>query len=264
MLITLYGPDSYRRLKKLSVITDRYLSKVDQLSYKRFSIDKDSGLEELDAFVSSQSIFSPKKLAVLDEPFEDVDNKDLKTLLKRFEDSQDTTIVINTTKKYPAPFKFLGEEPNKLEEFQTLKEAKLEAFIRSEAKNMGIDIESSDMKLLASSFGGDTWRIITELEQLALKKKTALQDIEPEISYFANLNTLKAGAVKDRIVALERILSGRRDDPGRIFNGLAYRLKDKQEANMYADYDVAVKGGKLEYEEVLLAIALDFQFDPLE
>jgi len=58
------------------------------------------------------------------------------------------------------------------------------------------------------------------------------------------------------LVALEIILSDRKDDPARVFNSLAYRLGSEGEARLYADYDVAVKSGKLEYEEVLLELAL--------
>ena len=37
---------------------------------------------------------------------------------------------------------------------------------------------------------------------------------------------------------------------------LAYRLRSQKEADILADYDVAVKSGKLEYEEVLLDFVL--------
>jgi len=41
-----------------------------------------------------------------------------------------------------------------------------------------------------------------------------------------------------------------------VFNGLAYQLKNAEEAQMYADYDIAVKAGKLEYEEALLDLMI--------
>ena len=77
-------------------------------------------------------------------------------------------------------------------------------------------------------------------------------------------NPLKGGSsIGERLIALEKLIGERGDDPARIFNGLAYQLKNAEEAQMYADYDIAVKAGKLEYEEVLLAIALGLKFNPL-
>ncbi len=79
----------------------------------------------------------------------------------------------------------------------------------------------------------------------------------PKLDYFALMNGLKYGkTAKARLIALELILSERRDDPARVFNGIAYRLSSQSEAEKFANYDVLVKSGKADYEEVLLDLAL--------
>ncbi len=266
MLITLYGPDSYRRLRKLKEIVGAYISKQGNFSRERFALIDKSDLENLRIFLSNQSMFSSKKLAILDEPFEFEDLKTLKGIIKGYAGSMDITILINTTKKYPTTFKFLEEKPNKFEEFISLKGKDLTDFIVKEANRLDITLTTKEIFSIADALGADTWKITTELEQMALRKTKSLdvKEFAPQIEYFPSLNALKRGvSVGDRLVALEKLMSGRGDDPARIFNGLAYQLKDADEAQMYANYDVAIKAGKLEYEEVLLAIALGLNFDPL-
>jgi len=71
------------------------------------------------------------------------------------------------------------------------------------------------------------------------------------------MNALKHGkTIKERLSALELFLGDRGDDPARVFNSIAYRLGSAGEAEKFANYDVAIKSGKLEYEEILLEIAL--------
>ena len=267
MLITLYGADSYRRLRKLKEIVDAYTLKQGNFSRERFPLVEKEDLDKLKGFLSGQSMFSPKKLVILDEPFEFEDTKALKELLKGHRDSKETTILISTTKKHPAAFKFIEEEPNKFEEFALLKGKDIISFIKKEADRWGVPLDVREITSIADSLGSDTWKIATELEQIALKggKKVDTKQFALQAEYFPNLNSLKrGGSMGERLVALEKLIGDRGDDPGRVFNGLAYQLKNAEEAQMYADYDIAVKAGKLEYEEALLAIALGLKFNPLD
>src|SRR3989344_2777896 len=145
MLITLYGADSYRRLRKLREIVDAYTSKQGNLSRERFSLIEKEDLENLKGFLSGQSMFSTKKLVILDEPFEFEDTKALKIILKEYVDSVDTTILINTTKKHPSPFKFIEEKPNKFEEFALLKGKDLRDFIKKEAEKLNISLSAEEI-----------------------------------------------------------------------------------------------------------------------
>src|SRR3989338_6965888 len=132
MLITLYGADSYRRLRKLREIVDAYTSKQGNFSKERFPLIEKEDLDNLKRFLSGQSMFSTKKLVILDEPFEFEDAKALKELLKKYKDMDDTTILINTTKKHPTAFKFIEEKPNRFEDFPPLKGKDLTNFIQKE------------------------------------------------------------------------------------------------------------------------------------
>ena len=255
MLITLYGPDSYRRLKKLGEITNAYREKYTGLSYDRIDASLDESLDKLKILVSTLSMFDDVRLVVLDNPLLAKDQKRLRGILKANAENKELTIVINSIQKPGATYKFLYEKPSTNQEFPALKGEKINAFIKQISEEYRVKIDTETRDALTELFGSDTWSIATEISQLSL----GAHEIEsrPANDYFKLINTVKRGYnTKERIVALEIILSERKDDPARVFNSLAYRLGSKSEANRFANYDVAVKSGKLEYEEVLLDLTL--------
>ena len=256
MLITLYGPDSYRRLKNLNIIVESYREKYTGFSYERLNLVEMGALDKLKNFVKTQSIFDSVRLVVLDNILEEKEQMELRELMKANAKTKDITIVVNSAKKPPVPYKFLFEKGIKNEEYPALKDEKLKAFISQTAASHKLKLDAQKIKSLASIFGSDTWGLATELEQMALSTNH-ISKKKPNADYFGLINAVKYGkSVKERLIALEIILSDRKDDPARVFNSLAYRLGSESEARLYADYDVAVKSGKLEYEEVLLGLAL--------
>ena len=265
MLVTLFGADSYSRLNRLNELTKAYLKKHGNLAHERFSLSEDDdSFDRFREFTASQSIFNTKKLVILDEPFAYSKTKELKEILKRYVDSQDQVVIINSTKKYPTPYKFLTEKPSKAEEFSPPEGKELTDFIKTEAEIRGLKLSDRQVNAIAGVLGKDTWRISTELDQFALSMKVPAEIYQPEIVYFSVLNQLKYGSSpRERLPALEKMLTVRRDDAGRVFNSLAFRLTSEDEARMYADYDLAVKSGRLEYEEALFAVALGLRFNPL-
>ena len=59
--------------------------------------------------------------------------------------------------------------------------------------------------------------------------------------------------VRNRLFALETLIAIG-DPPAKIFNILASQWREK--TNEMAEYDFAVKSGKLEYDDALLALLL--------
>jgi len=256
MLITLYGPDSYRRLRKLNEILDTYRAKYTGFSHERFNLAEDEELNRLKNFVSTRSMFDSARLVILDNILDHPRGKELKELLKSNVEVKDITIIINLDKKPPATHKFLLEKGATSQEFQKLTGDKLGVFIKRTADRHNLKLDSQTISLLAGTFGGDTWALTTELEQMSHSANYITQ-AQPNADYFGLINTVKRGSnMKQRLIALEIILSDRKDEPARVFNSLAYRPSSQKEANRFADYDVKIKSGKLEYEEVLLSLAL--------
>lgn len=264
MLIFLYGPDSYRRIQKLNEIVESFRKRQSSLSHERFDLSPPAGGEgeflKFQIFAGNRSIFDPVRLAILDNFFTTPKAKELKEILKINHKNEDLIIILNSSNK-PTGFTALLKEPTKTQDFPSLKDTDINNFIKHTAKTFGSTIGAPTVKALAQTFGSNTWGIATELEKMALGENQVnptLSIRKPADNFFQLVNSLKYGrSLQDRLVALEIILSDRKDDPAKVFNMLAYRLRDQAEANLLADYDVAVKSGKLEYEEVLLDYALN-------
>ncbi|MDO8574111.1 MAG: hypothetical protein Q7R86_00595 [bacterium] len=259
MLIFLHGADSYRRIQKLNEIVDVYRQKQSNLSHERFDLEKEEEFLKFQIFASNRSIFDSVRLAILDNFLTAPKTKELKAILKANHKNEDLIIILNSTNK-PAGFTTLLKEPTKIQDFPALKDIEINSFIKEIAKSLGFPIDTSITRALIQTFGSNTWGITTELERMTLAGdgvKSSLSIEKPSDNFFQLINTLKYGRrLQDRLVALEVILSDRKDEPAKVFNILACRLRSQEEANLLADYDVAIKSGKLEYEEVLLDYAL--------
>ena len=264
MLIFLYGADSYRRIQKLSEIVEAFRKKQSNLSYERFDLSDEEEFFKFQSFAGNRSIFDPVRLAVLDgfdkQSASSAGIKELKAILKTHFEAKDLVIVINSDKKPAAPFNAFLKPPTQVQEFPVLTDAEIASFIKKTAKALGFTIDTQTTHALIQTFGGNSWGIATELEKMTLangQARPALSIHKPADNFFPLVNTLKySRSLRDRLVALEVILSDRKDEPAKVFNMLVYRLRSQEEADVLADYDVAVKSGKLEYEEVLLDYAL--------
>lgn len=256
MIIFLYGEDSYRRLKKQLDIETAYEAKRGNLSKERFDLSDSNEIGRLRSFLVNRSMFEDMKLAVLNNLYEAEDNKDLKEYIKNELHSKESVILISADKKPPVKFKFLTEEPVQAQEFAALSDTQLSSFINKEAGRLNLTLPVETVKAIKNLFSGDTWGIVTELEKLSLSSNRDVQKKRND-DYFSLVNALKGyGDFKRKLSALEIILSDRRDDAARVFNSLSFRLANKKEAEVFANYDVAVKSGKLDYEEVLLDFVL--------
>lgn len=256
MIILLYGQDSYRRLKKQLEIEKAYREKRGNLSEEHFDFSLDDAMEKFKNFIVNRSIFGDIKLAVLENVYNYSNNKEFREILCRELETKSLIILMSADKKPPAILNFLLKEPVQNQIFQPLEDAKLEFFINKEASARGLKLSTDIIESIKNMFGSDTWGVITELDKMALQSNH-FKPYKPKIDYYILVNILKANKdFKHKLIALEIMLSERRDDPARIFNSLSYRLNNQKEAQVFADYDVAVKSGKLDYEEVLVDFCL--------
>jgi DNA polymerase III delta subunit len=256
MIVFLYGPDSYRRASKEREIVEAYRKKHSSLSHAWFDLGEESGLENLREFLVNRSMFEPDKLAVV-EGLNKAPAKELAELFKSYlENGERTTILVLSEGAPPPALAFLKEKPCRHQEFPLLAGRGLKSFIEAEAARRKMKLKSGMAEGLAQAFEGDSWAIVTELDKLALMREQVLE-ARPAPNYYELVNSLKYSIEPQlKLVALEFILSDRRDEARRVFNSLAYRLRNRAEAELLADYDVAAKSGKLGYEEILLDLAL--------
>lgn len=266
MIIYLYGADSYRRREKLNEYIERYKEKyAGGAIVFDFNEEKDFG--GFKDFCKSQSLFEVSKLGVV-YGFLDLEKGKLKeftSLIKENLENKDITLVLNSDKKPTKEFSFLLKKPVISHSFENLEGIELQKFLDLEIKKRKIGLDIDAKTLLLSAAKQSAWDIILELDKLALldEKKITKKilerhiDVLPAVDIFSHLNRIRASRdIGSKLALLEDLFSSN-NDPAMIFNMTAASpYLDKTQKIKMADYDAAVKMGKLEYEEVLLDMIL--------
>mgnify|MGYP001561295106 FL=1 len=262
MIIFLYGSDSYRRQKKLKEITGQYEQK--HLSRQYFDFDSKSPEEflKLKEFVSHNSIFEETKLGILSNVFEGdfLENNEnaFIALLKKNLKNKDLTLLISSKKAPLKKFDFLLKEPVLFQEFNDLKGNELVYFIKKEAAARDLKLTPAAIDFLANIFQGDNWALINELEKLSLfnRKDFDFSDLKQKIFYYKPMEfTRFFYALNNLSLANLEILFSQQEEPAKIFNFLASVARGPTIKKL-ADYDEAIKSGKMDYEEALVDLVL--------
>lgn len=264
MIIFLYGPDDYRRFQKKKEIIAEFRKKHSALGLGFFDLAADGALDDLSEFVRSRSIFADAKLAVLENVFE-LGADAAETLLKPLAAEKSVTALVSGKDKPVKAFAFLLAKPSLAQKFENLSGAAWHTFVRSEAEKMGLNISDAAAAFLGTIYEGNSWALVTELQKLcalrALSRREAIiekkdldaLDLEAAPNYWALINGMKSYDARTRLSALENLFA-MNDPPPKIFNILAAQAGEK--IPRMAAYDLAVKSGKLDYEEALLDLIL--------
>ena len=262
MFVFLYGPDDYRRIQKKQWFLAEFRKKHSDLGLGFFDLTTEGAADKFTEFVRSQSIFETAKLAVLENAFEMPPEK-LAKLLKPLAGDKGTTTLLCESGKPLKALAFLIEKPSLSQKFENLEGAELAAFAKMEAQKFGIQLGDSAANFLVEVYQGNSWALVTELQKISALKTVARDviekkdlnalDLEIAPNYWELLNGLKSFDPRVRLAALEKLFSINDPSP-KIFNILAAQAGEK--IPRMAEYDVAVKSGKLDYEEVLLDLAI--------
>lgn len=267
MVIFLYGPDSYRRQEKLKEIIGDYRKKHSGLSIQHFDLGIESELRSYWDFLKSNSLFDTFKLGVISgaEDLDGAEEKAFRKSLKENLEKKESVQVIIFEKKPLKDYKFLLEKPVISQEFENLTGEKLYKFAEIEAGKRGLKADRASLDILTKAFSGNSWGLITELDKFSLldEKKITTETVKKhvdafnEINIFDTLNYLRSSRdPAERLKIFEELLA-RNSDPAMLFNIIAVSPYEQKEwKEMVADYDVSVKSGKLEYEEVVLDMLL--------
>ncbi|MBI3589334.1 MAG: hypothetical protein HY093_02905 [Candidatus Liptonbacteria bacterium] len=290
MIIFLYGADDYRREQKKREILLEFKKKRSDLGVGYFDLAEEGGFLRFQEFLISQSLFQVAKMAVLENSFEvtsDPDKKskisngagklkELKRILEGVLENKNITVLMSEKDKPVKALDFLLKKPIRqdqdkpvtTQEFKFLEGREWESFILKEAERLDAKITPAALRFLGNVYQNNTWGLVTELEKIQHLGNLShgsgprveidvrdLEDlgVEQAPNFWSLILGFKSRNVAQRLWALEKVL-GTNDPPAKIFNILAYQLPDK--LRDLARYDLMVKSGKLEYEEVLLDLAI--------
>lgn len=244
------------------------------MAFSGFDLDGKNAEEEfsrLKEFASNVSIFEDVKLGILENAFGDFFKENQSALtgfLKNNLKNQDLTLVVCAEKTPPKNLSFLLKKPALAQEFKNLEGDQLKFFIKKEAGKLELDLAPSAIAFLAEVFGGNIWALINELEKLSLldskffdagrlKELSVYYKPLDSGEFFSQLSGISSGVFRRKIANLEFLFS-QGEEPAKIFNILAASPRNGAETvRKFADYDVAIKSGKLDYEEALVDMALE-------
>ncbi len=259
MLIFLYGPDDYLRTKEKQAVVEKFLKKHSLLGVRRIDGGAEGAVDELREFGKSSGLFDAQRLAMVESAWE-APEKELKAWLESVREAKHITALLSEHDAPKKEFAFLKKEPVIAKEFEVLKGGAWEKFILAEAKARSVSLTSDAVAFLAQAYAGDGWRLTTELDRIMSlgKERVDRKDLEalgieihPE--FFGLARRFGYGDRKARLAALEELFLTR-DPVAKIFNILSAMVPGA--VARFAQYDVAIKSGKLEYEEALTDLAL--------
>ncbi|HMN19266.1 MAG TPA: DNA polymerase III subunit delta [Candidatus Moranbacteria bacterium] len=180
MLIFLYGKDGYRAQEKIRSIKQKFLEKSSGSDLSSFDFGEISSAQPLSKALSSQGLFSPKRLILVSGALScpTALQKEILTELTKhplLPADNDTVLIFwenSDPKKNLSLFKFLLKNA-KNEQLAPLAGMKLEkwalSFLAKEFPSSQIDRQALS-EVLATT-GGDLYRLDAELSKLALYKK---------------------------------------------------------------------------------------------
>lgn len=259
MIIFLNGPDDYRREEKKRSLVADFTQKHTALGVAHFDFEDDESFLDLERFSAHHSLFTNQQLAVVTNLFEK-ESKERTALLESMVSRPGVTLLLSEDTKPLKRFQFLTEKPVILGHFDFLTGAPWEAFVQGEAQKRNLAFSPEVLRFLLMVYEKDTWRLVIDLDKLALLGKQKIErkdlevlDLEVRPSFWEMMSGLKSSDLGRRLATLERLFYDH-EPAAKSFNILSAQWKERIQS--FAAYDVLVKTGKLEYEEVLLDLLL--------
>ncbi len=254
MIIFLYGPESYFRFHKQKEIVKQYQLKHSHLSVDKFDLEEGDDLIRLKEFVSAVSLFDSFRMAVVANPFQ----SELKEIFKKNLSTKELILLLVSDDKPNKEFDFLLKKPVIFQEFDTLQNKDWEKFAQKELEKRDLKLPLDFLNNLLRQYRGDCWGLVTELDKLALynfqfPSANWRTNFQLGYDFFNLVNKLSRGNFLSKIPILETLI--KEEDPAKIFNVLAFTTSPENKKLM-ADYDIAVKSGKLDYETALTDFAI--------
>ncbi|MBI2278786.1 MAG: hypothetical protein HYU81_01840 [Candidatus Brennerbacteria bacterium] len=267
MVIVLFGPDSYRRALKARELVAAYRAKhpLADLLAVDLEDDPDSWRTARD-FLKQPSMFTDSKVLVVREPAV-AEEKSWIGALEAIVAAQGAVAILSSEKDPANTFRFLDSREVERQEFKELDGRILEMFVAREAKARGIVLSAGALRFFLAHLEAFPLRSARARTELDLIRMTGfplpvLEEHLARLTAWLPSREIYAGARAifgeasplARLAALERLLVDG-EPAAKIFNFLGY-LASGAPAAALAGYDVAVKSGKLEYEEALTDFAM--------
>ncbi|MFA5188140.1 MAG: DNA polymerase III subunit delta [Patescibacteria group bacterium] len=193
MIIFLYGEDTYRSNQKLTQIKAKFLKEVDSTSMNLTTLDGAKlKFEEFNQQVKASPFLARKRMIIIKNLISENKSKEIQKevvelLNSTDQNAKDENILVfwesashSKTKGKDALWTRLAKE-KLAEEFEPLRPAQLNAWVKKEIETQGGKIDNQTIALLAATVGNDLWQManeITKLTNYCQTKPITAADIE--------------------------------------------------------------------------------------
>ena len=172
MIYFLYGPDTYRSRKKLHEIADGFRAAHGVAADLQWWDGAEDVFSVLAETAGSASLFGKKKMIVLERVLAlSAESGALCAFLEKNKGTDGVLSVVweeGTGAKDEEVFARIKNMADKSQEFGLLSGARLEQWIRQEARRRSALLPADDMARLMA-LGGDLWAVAGEIEKIAVR-----------------------------------------------------------------------------------------------
>jgi DNA polymerase-3 subunit delta len=239
MLIFLYGDDTYRSRLKLREIASRFQEKADPAGLK-YVDGENASFQDINEAVAAPSLFSNKRLVVVERLFANKSKGIRKECLDYFEaskhipDDQDSATTVIFWEDFSGGDKtkdklwgFLAKRKF-AQEFKPLSATASTEWARAQAETRGVMISRQAASALSGLCGSDLWRLSGELDKLINYKMGLANPLEALQIEREDVESMVRGVFDENIFALTDAISQRN-------KGLAFELLEKEIDNGLAE-----------------------------
>lgn len=175
MIYLLYGSDTYRSRRKLNAIMAEYRQKNGSgLDFHRIDLEEND-IFQLKLALESNSLFTSKKLVVVENVFKCLSLDVLTSVLRSVENSKEIIIVLWSGEAGREKLKLFQNLNVKVQEFKSLSGSALARWIQEEAQKRGIRLYPAILAHL-QTFENDLWALANELDKISAGGEAFIQN----------------------------------------------------------------------------------------
>ena len=169
MIYLLWGTDTYRSLEKLREITAEFRKRSGDFDVQNFDGELDSP-KKLGELFKGISLFQKKKLLVIRQPSlgKEPMIKELGVFLRTISEDPEVITVIWEGEKAEKIAALAKKYGAKIQEFRALSPSEERRWLGAYVKERNLSLGAREIETVTSLFSGDTWRLVNEIEKLAL------------------------------------------------------------------------------------------------
>ncbi|PLX26712.1 DNA polymerase III subunit delta [Candidatus Parcubacteria bacterium] len=220
MLFFIHGQDTFRCKEKLNEIKNKFEREVDKTGSAIMFIDGEKAdINEINEASGAGSLFSKKRLIIIENIFENKNKeilKELKTYFEEQEKKQDENsnifVIIHSGNidKRSVLWKYLSSQKF-VQEFELLSATAASAWVVERAKNKQAHISRNASLKLTALFGSDLWKLDSELNKLINYKNAKVSKLLDSVTEIKDddIELMCRGNVDENIFAFSDAIANK-------------------------------------------------------